>query len=106
MNNRLKNILYTCLLGCVFLTNTVNFHAFTHLFESDENSFVECDFCSHIIQQENQLGFAPQTQFVTVSPSIDYSISKPFIYKFKNVKKTIITDYFFNKPPPVSVYFS
>lgn len=100
MNQNFRNILYTWLLGTILLTNVVNFHFFTHLIENDEHSYVECDYCTFITQQENHHSFTVPSSYIILQHTSKYCVDKSYIQIPQTVKKTIITDYFFNKPPP------
>ncbi|WP_299553693.1 hypothetical protein [Seonamhaeicola sp.] len=100
MNHKLKNSFYASVLGITFLANVVNFHFFIHLFEGDEHAFVECDYCAHIVQQKDQLNFTLPPFYAELKNIIEHTTDRRYNPILERVKKTIITDYFFNKPPP------
>lgn len=102
MKQTSKNIFFAIVLGALFLSNAINFHFYTHLFECDESASTNCEHCTHIVKQENLRGFILPTHNFEIQLVKVYNVDERFIYNYNCVKKTILTDYFFNKPPPTS----
>jgi len=81
------------------LFRVVGLHAMSHV--SEDNEVLHCEQCVLIANAQKGLilDFAPNTEFKITRPIVQKADTGFTDYKAP-YKKTLLSDYFHNKPPP------